>query len=247
MNKGQTLGRAAVSLTILLALPTMLGAVAQSDPQTPFFCGIHAGGNYGVFDQGIQLLPDTAFEFYESINANWIGFGVTMALEDSMDSTVGFTNEDSQYPAFEEWEIRQFVQAAKERGFQIYLQLSLTMNAEQEYGKRTEGHNLGYPLAWQEIPALTRENWPWDPTHPDHEAFVAEFFASYTAMVLHYARIAEEEGIGMLAVGIELNSLFRTRSDDGRWSTEFRDEIKGMVDAVREVYSGLITLSLIHI
>nr|WP_241984914.1 hypothetical protein [Cryobacterium adonitolivorans] len=57
----------------------------------------------------------------------------------------------------------------------------------------------------------------------------AAWFQSYTAFILHAARLAEEEGAEMLCIGCE---MVRADGQDARW--------RSLITAVREVYSGLV-------
>ena len=56
------------------------------------------------------------------------------------------------------------------------------------------------------------------------------WFQSYTAFILHAARLAEEEGAEMLCIGCE---MVRADGQDARWRT--------LIAAVRQVYTGLVT------
>jgi hypothetical protein len=58
----------------------------------------------------------------------------------------------------------------------------------------------------------------------------ATWFESYTAFILHSARLAEEEGAEMLCIGCE---MVRADGQDARW--------RALIAAVRAEYSGLVT------
>ena len=57
-----------------------------------------------------------------------------------------------------------------------------------------------------------------------------EWFASYTGFIVHAARIAEAEGCEMLCIGCE---MVRADAREAEW--------RALIDAVRAVYSGLVT------
>ncbi|MFQ5348858.1 MAG: glycoside hydrolase TIM-barrel-like domain-containing protein [Thermoanaerobaculia bacterium] len=59
------------------------------------------------------------------------------------------------------------------------------------------------------------------------------WFADYRRFILHYARLAEQLGIGGLAVGTELHATIRQRPDDWR----------RLIADVRAVYGGKLTYS----
>lgn len=61
------------------------------------------------------------------------------------------------------------------------------------------------------------------------------WFASYTVMLTHYARLAQEEGVAALAIGVELKTL---EEETARWQHVIRE--------VRAVYRGLLTYAANH-
>lgn len=58
----------------------------------------------------------------------------------------------------------------------------------------------------------------------------SDWFASYTAFILHYARIAEETGCEMFCVGCE---MVQTDRREKEW--------RQLIEDVRNVYSGIVT------
>lgn len=58
----------------------------------------------------------------------------------------------------------------------------------------------------------------------------SDWFASYTEFIVHYAKIAQAEGVEIFCIGCEMVQTDR-RADDWR----------AVVAAVRQVYSGLVT------
>jgi hypothetical protein len=71
--------------------------------------------------------------------------------------------------------------------------------------------------------------WPGDIAMPTGEAWT-QWFASYEGFILHYAKLAEENGFDALAVGTELG---RTTARTEDW--------KRVIARVREVYHGRLT------
>lgn len=63
-----------------------------------------------------------------------------------------------------------------------------------------------------------------------HEPSWTEWFASYSAFILHAARLAEREGCDMLCIGCE---MVRADGQEQHW--------RALIARVREVYSGLLT------
>lgn len=66
----------------------------------------------------------------------------------------------------------------------------------------------------------------------------AEWFENYGEIILHYARLAEEHDVGMLAVGTELNSMA-----SAAWDPTNTRYWRELIADVREVYSGAVTYS----
>ena len=77
--------------------------------------------------------------------------------------------------------------------------------------------------AWRGHIAFFDWDVPGEPTWTD-------WFASYTRFILHYAAIAEAEGVELFCIGCE---MVQTDKRESEW--------RALVAAVREVYSGLVT------
>lgn len=74
------------------------------------------------------------------------------------------------------------------------------------------------------------DKWRTDIAMPDEETWL-QWFASYRVFILHYARLAEAEGIEALAVGTELHQTAVRREADWR----------RLIAEIRQVYSGELT------
>ncbi|MFQ5766435.1 MAG: hypothetical protein ACE5ID_00395 [Acidobacteriota bacterium] len=80
---------------------------------------------------------------------------------------------------------------------------------------------MGSPGKWRgDIEMREEEDW-------------RQWFETYRAFILHYARLAQKEKMEMLSVGLELTRTTLQREDD--WRRLIRD--------VRRVYDGLLTYS----
>ncbi len=198
--------------------------------------GLDISGNYGLNRRnGISDPPEEWFEWMRDMNANWVGISLALYVPDLADPTV--TRRDS----FTDQELIDFISQVRERGFEVYMTLAFE-NVYDDIG--LAAHNprwaFGDPTAmWMSdvYPEWDPAEWRWDPKHPEHEAYVAEFFATYTQQAVHFAELAEAQGVGMLALGAETGRLFNVSPD----RAEYRDELVAMVAAVREVYTGLLT------
>ena len=212
-----------------------------------FACGVHIGGNWGLNAEWIKLLPDSWFDYLRSLNADWVGISISMTLDGSMDRTIETCGPDNSFQTFDEDELRNLIRALKANGFHVYLTLAFVDvgGDDEPEGQQVQRWQLGDPYIYNEEPRVWKEYWPWDPDHPDHESFVRDFFASYTAFAVRYARLCEQEGVELFSLGTETDRLFRTRTQGSRWPTEYKDELSEMVREVHEVYDGAVTYDML--
>ncbi|MFC1900163.1 CARDB domain-containing protein [Chloroflexota bacterium] len=200
------------------------------------FRAVHMGGNWGTTRDAAPVLPEEYFEYLRDLNVNWVGISVALHLDSSMDSTVELDSSNSlSIPTFKDDVLRKMIQTYCQHGFNVYIALAFESLGKGEYP--LQRWQLGDPFAAQEDDKIAAANWPWYPSHPDHEEFVAEFWDSYKGAAVHIGQIAQEEGATVYCLGTETDRLFRSRSG-GQWPNHFKDEMQAMVDAVREVYSG---------
>ena len=242
----------------------MSGSFGEQASQDFPLRAIHAGGNWGTNGIPVRLweasgrsqplVPSDYIAYLENLNVNWIGLSVALHYDDSMDSTVERVHsEDVDIPTFSDDAIRQYIREFRSHGIDVYLTLAFEAFEAEGSARPVNRWQLGDPGdpvtgVPPDDPAehghILPENWPWRPDHPDHQRFVAEFWETYTDQAVHFARLAEEEGVRMFSLGTEVERLFRTRSG-GYWPNHFRDELETMVRRVREVYSGLLGRGLI--
>ncbi len=183
-----------------------------------------------------------------------------------MDSTVSReTGRDRQVPTWRDESLRQLIREFREHDFDVYLTLAFEAHEARGHSQRPARSSLvaWRPRAsahhWRGVPPdeateglIAPENWPWRPDHPDHPGFVAEFWETYADQAVHFARIAEEEGVRLYSLGTESDRLFRSRPDpvdparpgSGFMHNDFGDELRSMVDRVRAVYSGRVTYDM---
>ena len=213
---------------------------------------VHMGGNWGTNRNAVHDPPSDYFDFLHRLNVNWVGISVALYVNSSMDSNVRRVYSGVDIPTFTDEALVGTIQALHQHGFNVYLTLAF----ENLDGKQTyplQRWQLGDPYAHENDDNILPESWPWDPSHPDHEHFVREFWKTYTEQAVHFGKIAEAEGVKLYSLGTETDRLFRSRSgrDDRRssrnsrvWSNDFGPELKTMVHSVREVYSGLLTYDM---
>ena len=216
---------------------------------------IHAAGNYGTNPQVIEaweaagrtgpLIPPDYIAWLNSLHVNWIGLGLSVYYDDSMDSTIERVTSPEFDISFPDDVLRQLIREFRSHGINVYLTLNIDDTKAGTAARPAYRYDLGEPSLPGGLSegTISPEFWPWSPDHPDHERFVAEFWETYTQQAVHYARIAEEEGVRLYSLGTETDSLFRTRSG-GRWPNDFRQELRTMVAQVRAMYSGLVTYDM---
>ena len=225
---------------------------------------IHASGNWAANrdvvdnwndrDRHGPLVPLDHVEYLRSLHVNWVGLSVALHYDDSMDSTVERVyTEDVRTSTFTDDALRQIIRELREAGFGVYLTLAFEAHEAEGAARPVRRWQLGDPghvdtgIPLDDPDAFGRilpKDWPWRPDHPDHQRFVAEFWRTYTDQVVHFARIAEEEGARLYSLGTETDRLFRTRSGGGHWPNHFRQELETMVRRVRAVYSGALTYDM---
>ena len=196
------------------------------------------------------LIPLDYIAWLQSLHVNWIGLSVALHYDDSMDSTVEpVTSSDVDVPTYSDARLRQLLREFRSHGINVYLTLAFEAMEALTAARPVDRGRLGDPGDPQtgtpvDVQGISPEFWPWRPSHPDHRQFVAEFWETYTQQAVYYARLAEEEGVGLYSLGTETDMLFRTRSDDGYWVNHFREELQDMVRRVRAVYTGALTYDM---
>jgi len=210
---------------------------------------IHMGGNWGANQQYDQFLDETKRQAYvdwlKSNHINWVGISVALFVNNSMDSQAKrkYPPVDMFILTYFDEELTAMIETLHANGIKVFLTLAFENHGVGEVDdpeKQVSRGMFGIPNAWQWEEFPTQENWPWDPSHPDHESFVAEFWQSYTDQAVYFATLAESLGVEMFSLGTETDGLFRTRTDIN-YSNHFKNELQAMVAAVRNVYSGLLT------
>lgn len=218
---------------------------------------LHATGDWGTNETVVaewtstgkvaKLIPVDYIEWLKSLHVNWIGLAVQLYYDDSMDSSVKRVPSSDLDFTFSDEAVRQMIREFIGHGIEVYLTLALDDHRAAQAARPAKRWQLGHPDPPKEV---SSGNWPWSLDHPDHHGFIAEFWETYTQQAVHFARIAEDEGVRLYSLGTETDVLFRTRSGDPadpeqrHWTNDFGEELKVMVKRVRDVYSGLLTYDM---
>ena len=219
---------------------------------------IAAAGNWGDTGYNVMkweaagrvgdLIPPSYIRWLKSLHVNWVCLVVSLHYDDSMDSTIQrvYSYSDEGTPTFSDEALRQLIREFRNQGMDVYLTLAFGSSKARTATRPVQRWQLGDPDISNEYnTGILPENWPWRPDHSDHERFVAEFWETYTQQAVHFARIAEDEGVRLYSLGTETDRLFRTRPGgdvvDDYVTNHFGRELRSMVERVRAVYSGLLT------
>ena len=224
---------------------------------------IHAGGRWGQTELTIErweaagrsgpLVSPDYIVWLNSLHVNWIGISVALHYDDSMDSTVKRMYSGVDISTYADDVLRQLIREFHSHGINVYLTLAFEAHAAETATRPVWRWQLGDPGHPETgVPPddpsvfgrIVPESWPWRPDHPDHQQFVAEFWETYASQAVHFARLAEEEGVRLYSLGTETDRLFRTRSGGDHWPNDFGQELKSMVARVRAVYDGLLTYDM---
>jgi hypothetical protein len=206
---------------------------------------IHMGGNWGTnHDGGVEALPSDYFEWLRDLNVNWVGISVAIYVDDSTDSTVERKYSGVDTPTFTDDTLVKLIGAFRQHGFNVYLTLAFENQSQTPPAHPFKRWELGDPDIYNEDPNVLPEYWPWALNHPDHERFISDFWQTYTEQAVHFGELAQQVGVGLYSLGTETDRLFRTRTTGGVGPINYRDEIRTMVQSVRQVYSGLITYDM---
>ena len=256
-------GDGAIAFSDFLIFASNFGkTVPQVDTVIKFpLRAIHAAGNWGDTGDVVDrweaagrvgaLIPLDYIEWLKSLHVNWIGLSIALHYNDSMDSTVERVySSDVDIRTFSDNALRQLIREFRNHGIDVYLTLAFEAYEAETAARPVRRWQLGDPAPTGVPPddpnvfgLILPQFWPWRPDHPDHRRFVAEFWATYTQQAVHFARIAEDEGVRLYSLGTETDRLFRTRS--GRYMTnDFGRELRSMVESVRAVYNGLLTYDM---
>ena len=237
------------------------GLVLVPEPPTTLdfpLRAMHASGNYGTNELVIRaweaagrtgpLIPPDYIAWLNSLHVNWIGLGLSVYYDDSMDSTIERVTSPEFDISFPDDVLRQLLREFRSHGINVYLTLNIDDTEAAASARPVHRDQLGDPGHHETgVPSgseIKPEFWPWRPAHPDHRRFVAEFWETYTQQAVHYARLAEEEGVRLYSLGTETDSLFRTRSGGAYWINDFGQALQSLVTRVRAVYSGLLTYDM---
>ena len=180
----------------------MSGQRRSVDLRTEQFCGMTWGWT-GVRGTWSPEAVTSSMSAMTELGVTWVAIAFAAQQERAQSTEIRFEDE----PTVTDDEVRRAIREAKSLGLKVCLKPVVDV---------ADG-------TWRAFVSFFDEEVPGEPSW-------AQWFASLTRFVRHYARLAEEEGVEMLCVGCEMVSADRREAE---W--------RSLVDAVRGVYSGLVT------
>jgi hypothetical protein len=240
--------------------PRLAAAAAPSLPASTLrnMRAVHMGGNWGNNLDGIKsaTVIQQYFSDLKARHVEWIGVSVAMFVDGVADPTLRLHYRPAGTTAFalytfDDVDLANFLAAAKQQGFHLYLTLAIERNGATGPSDPACNTPSYVPARWllgrtsstitpDNLACIASTDWWWNPDHPLHAANLATFWSSYTAIATKYAAIAQQAGVEIFSLGTETEGLFRTRTS-GAWVDDYRTQLQAMVAAVRSVYSGWLT------
>jgi len=237
-----------------------LGLLGLSDvAQLPLMRMVSMEGNWGGNINAIKNLPDAYVQRLKDDHVNWLYISLPIFNTPIVDPRVRIIYRpptDSNYAnmySFDDQDLANAVNKLRKNGINVFFSIMfMPAYADLSVGCNTAQYSVDSHLFGDPQPPSAKygsafgfecvdpELWWWNPSHPRHASNVATFWATYTDVAIKYARLAQQLGVGALALGEETDRLFRTRSS-ARFVNNFRDELARMVASVRAEYTGLVT------
>ena len=97
------------SSLLLLVLQVLILVVLPTLALDEVVCGIHIGTNQYPWQEAVELLPSSYFDYLESLSVNWVGITIHLYVDDSLDSTVGITRDEFGKETYTDEELRELV------------------------------------------------------------------------------------------------------------------------------------------
>lgn len=205
---------------------------------------VHMSGNWGGNVRGVKTQNEKYFKYLRDLNVNWVGISVALHVDDSLDSTVERIYSGVEIPTFKDEDLTRLITHLRKHGFRVYLTLAFEDQESRKASRPVFRWQLGDPNAITNGEIKKLEDWPWDPRHLNHQDFVKQFWQTYTNEAVHFAQLAESNGVELFSLGTETERLFRTRAGE-HWLNHFGKELKNLVSEVSQVFKGKLTYDML--
>lgn len=155
--------------------------------------------------RGTWATPEAEHSMHEmkELGVNWVAIALSAVQENAQSTVIPFREAPTVTDEETLWAIRK----AKALGMKVCLKPVV---------------NVGNGT-WRAHISFFHQDVPGEPSW-------SQWFASYEEFILHYAKIAEQEGCEMLCIGCE---MVQTDSRETEW--------RALIAKVRAVFSGLVT------
>ncbi|MEO8848890.1 MAG: hypothetical protein ABI440_09725 [Casimicrobiaceae bacterium] len=239
-----------------------LSAIDHCAGAAPRLRGIHVAGAYYAENQQLGAPTQEWFDYLQQTGVDWVGVSISMFSDSLANPTVyvrarlpGEAWVFEQTRTFSDEQLIGFTNAAHAHGIRVYWTLAFDQPvfdpgqgdpqfAPDPRNCATVQYNVPrYEFGQYDAPSWNRcipaSEWWWNPAHPQHAAMTQVFFQSMTDVAKHYGALAQTLGVDMYSLGTETEQLWRTRATFA--PSHFRTQLQAMVNAVRGVYSGVLT------
>jgi hypothetical protein len=184
-------------------------AAADFSSPAPAPPGFQKGISYAAWWQGLYSTPeaDQALVELAATGAEWMALIVTCYQETYLDTKI--TCDLPQTPTDDD--LIHAIQAAHRLGLKVMLKPHVDLNSDLDHWRGNIGSGFRSEAEWQ------------------------AWFASYQAVIIHYAALAQAQGVEQFSLGTELVGTSQREAD---W--------RQLIDAVREIYAGSLVYASNH-
>lgn len=186
--------------------PAWPDASCVTPEASTYFRAVHNAGPWGSNPMHFKEQPQGYFDYLKALNVNWVGISPVWYLNSKSDDTLFPAPpgglNNGQLQTWPDDELRIFIRRLRCQGFHVFLGL-----AARDVSVDGQYHRYEY--------------WPTD-----------RFQQSYTEFVLHYAQLAQDEGVELLSIGTEMDTAIHPH-----WA----GWLQGLLAQVRAVYKGSLS------
>ena len=223
-------------ISIALFVVTAIGGVTVLAAETPSFI---KGYSWGWVGRRGDYASDAAADSMKKLadtGATWVCIAFATEMQDAESPEFGWADRNPRMVTDDE--IRRAIDLARENDMEVILKPVVNCRG----GTWRAWIKFFRPVTDQEqAEGVAGELDPWrsepvmlDGMVADEEKWNA-WWEGYSAFMLHYAKIAQEENVEVLCLGCEMSS---TEGFEKRW--------RELIAQVREVYNGKITYNANH-
>ncbi len=229
----------ALGLLVALSLVSVPAAVAADGSQDPVELGFIKGFSWGwIGTRGEYASPAAAESLGKLADTGnqWVCIAFAGRMKTYDTPSIQFAADEPRMITDDE--LRRAIHLTREHGMRVILKPMVICDDDtwrawiKFYRPVTDDERArgitGTIDPWQGMPQRL------DGMVPDEEKW-AQWWDDFSAFLLHYAAIAEDEHVPLLCLGCEMNSTERLEQ---RW--------RELIERIRGVYSGQLTYDVNH-